>query len=309
MQELFPSGKKRLRVAVEHVEVVRIFDRDQEWVKIQGQIGEILEPKLRKIIERVSARSELAVPFTPYVGRDFPRAQPKVLFVGRATDGWGWREDGKWDRSATLEGVNLADPYWYKGHRGISEIPSQFIDCLIIPTYGRLPPCRGNKKLTSFFWRSIYRIGSALLFELPISEVPVRSPRLSEGTFSSIAWTNVFKVSYRRGSPEMGGDPDGKPNLRDPLIVLQEDFSTLQEEIEILRPKVVLFFTGPAYNPHLEKALPSISFSGRQGLRKVDGLQGLCKGGVALRTNHPNAERFGNFKAEPVVQYIRECLG
>jgi hypothetical protein len=46
-----------------------------------------------------------------------------------------------------------------------------------------------------------------------------------------------------------------------------------------------------------------------RGLRTVDGLKGLCKGGVALRTNHPNAERFGSFKAEPVVRYIRECLG
>jgi hypothetical protein len=298
--------EKRLRVAEEHREVVRMLDGDQEWEKMQGQIGEILEPKLRKIIERVSARSELAVPFTPYVGRDYPRAQTKILFVGRATDGWGWREDGKWDKSATLEGVNLADPHWYET---LSEIPSQFIDCLIIPTYGGLPPCRGNKKYHAPFWRSIYRIGSDLLLEQPISQDPVRSPRLSEGTFTSIAWTNVFKVSYRRGSPEMGGDPAGKPNHRDPLIVLQEDFSTLQEEIEILRPKVVLFFTGPAYDPHLEKALPGISFSGSRGLRKVEGLKGICKEGVALRTNHPSAERFGNFKAEPVVQYIRECLG
>jgi hypothetical protein len=77
MQELFPSGKKRLRVAAEHKEVVRIMDGDQEWVKIQEQIGKILEPTLRKIIERISARSELAVPFTPYVGRGYPRAKTK----------------------------------------------------------------------------------------------------------------------------------------------------------------------------------------------------------------------------------------
>jgi hypothetical protein len=295
--------------------VVSILDGDQEWVKIQGQMGEILEPKLRETIERISTEgwdcTKLAMPFTPYVGRPYPRAQTKILFVGRATDGWGWREDGKWDRSATLEGVNLADPHWYKGHKGLkvlSEIPSQFIDCLIIPTYGGLPPCRGNKKLAAPFWRSIYRIGSDLVLEQPISQVPVRSPRLSEGTFTSIAWTNVFKVSYRRGSPEMGGDPNGKPNHRDPLIVLQEDFITLQEEIEILRPKVVLFFSGPDYDPHLEKALPGISLSGSRGLRKVHGLDGLCKEGVALRTYHPGA--WGDyFKAECVVRYIRECLG
>ena len=46
MQELFPLGKERLRVVAEHGEVVRIMDGDQEWVKIQGQIGEILEPRL-----------------------------------------------------------------------------------------------------------------------------------------------------------------------------------------------------------------------------------------------------------------------
>ncbi len=136
MQELFPSGKKRLRVAAEHWEVVRMLDGDQLWVKIQEQIGVILEPKLRKTIERISAHSDIAVPFTPYVGPAYPRAQTKILFLGKATDGWGWREDGKWDRSATLEGVNLADPHWYKG---LAEIPSQFIDCLLIPTYGGLP--------------------------------------------------------------------------------------------------------------------------------------------------------------------------
>jgi hypothetical protein len=305
MQELFASGNKRLRVAAEHGEVVRILDRDQERVRIQGQIGDVLKPKLQKIIEGISARSEIAVPFTPYVGPAYPRAQTKILFVGRATDGWGWREEAKWDRSATLEGVKLAGPHWYKG---LSEIPSQFIDCLIIPTYGGLPPCRNNKKLASPFWRNIYRIGSDLLFEQPISQDPMRSPSLSEGTFTSIAWTNVFKVSYRRGSPEMGGDPAGRANHRDPLIKLQEDFSTLLEEIAILRPKVVLFFTGPAYDRHLEKALPGISFYGSRGLRKVDGLKGLRKGGVVLRTYHPGA--WGHyFNAELVVRYIREGLG
>lgn len=85
-------------------------DGDQEQVKMQRQIEEVLKPKLRRTIERISTegwtRSEIAVPFIPYVGPAYPHAQTKILFVGRATDGWGWREDGKWDRSATLEGVN-----------------------------------------------------------------------------------------------------------------------------------------------------------------------------------------------------------
>jgi hypothetical protein len=306
MQELFPSGKKRLRVASEHREVVRIMDGDQEWVKIQGQIEEVLEPKLRETIERISARSEIAVPFVPYVGPAYPCAQTKILFVGKATDGWGWRA-GKWDKSATLEGVNLAVPDWYET---LSEIPSQFIDWLIIPTFGGAPKDY-PKYPRAPFWRSIYRISSDLLFDQPIDQAMRTSARLSEGTFTSIAWTNVFKVSYQRGNPETGGDPAGKTNHRDPLIQLQEEedlLSALRMEIEILRPKVVLFFTGPTYDPHLEKALPGISMSGSRGLKKMDGLKGLRKGGVALRTYHPGA--WGDlFKAESVVRYIRECLG
>jgi hypothetical protein len=76
-------------LAAEQEEGARILDGDQEWAKIQGQIEEVLKPKLQKIIERISARSELAgselaVPFTPYVGPSYARAPTKILFVGEA---------------------------------------------------------------------------------------------------------------------------------------------------------------------------------------------------------------------------------
>ena len=65
----------------------------------------------------------------------------------------------------------------------------------------------------------------------------------------SIAWTNLVKCDYKKMRP-----PE---KIEDEV---QEAFPVLQEEISILAPDIVIFFTGPKYDDRLEKSLPGSTF-------------------------------------------------
>ena len=102
---------------------------------------------------------------------------------------------------------------------------------------------------------------------------------LAKTVFRSFAWTNVFKIAPTRGNPPRK------------LRKLQVNDNTLRDEIEYLRPDVILFFTGPKYDSILEKMLP-ISCISSTAVAQIAGLEEAGFGGVALRTYHPQYSRF-----------------
>lgn len=217
---------------------------------------------------RTENRSEIALPFVPYVGPCYARASKKVLIVGKATDGWGWKGE-VWNKESTLDDVDIHRPGWFEE---LATTAERFIEKKIIPFYSN------NSGYSSLFWNRTYRIVSNLLIDHPLEEYE-RRPDLAETAFRSFAWTNVFKIAPTRGNPPR--------ELRE----IQFDDNTLRHEIGYLKPDIILFLTARGYDKILEKVLP-INRIGSETVARVVGLEKEGFGGIALRTYHPQYWRF-----------------
>ena len=94
-------------------------------------------------------------------------------------------------------------------------------------------------------------------------------------------WNNIVKL----GKSGAKGTPSGK------ILALQREwFSILSKEIEILRPHIVIFFTGPNYDEFIRKAFPDARLTGHptRGLRAVAKIASTGLPDNSIRTYHPH---------------------
>jgi hypothetical protein len=252
-----------------------------------------LKDKYLSLIERLRKEEladECAIPFVPYRGSTYGDVKPKILFIGKATYGWGKGE--KEQGSGALNAVLERDDLW--DH--LSKLSVEFIEGQIIPFYG------GEKGLYhSQFWNRIYRLTGQCLYGYSASKSEYKRERQrSEKCFRSIAWSNVFKVGALKSE---GGNP------KKGLIDIQKEENEkegndFEEEITALQPDVAIFSTGPdEYDKHIEDLLPNTSMKdvGPEHLKmkEIEGLDTL-----AFRTYHFQSSYYSNEKFEQVVDYI-----
>ena len=231
-----------------------------------------IDSKLKRLFEEIQLTEdnfEIAVPFVPYIGPDYWTVRKKVLVVGKATDGWGWK-DGLWNKDATLADIDVTQSECFEE---LANTASEFIEKEIIPIYS------GSKGYyNSLFWNRIYHILGKLLADQSL-HLYSRDPRIAKEVFRSFAWTNVFKVAHTRGNP--------KKKLREKQI----ECNTLKDEIEYLKPHAILFFTSRSYDKQLEGILPKIHIE-NEAIAEVSGLDSYGFEGIALRTHHPQYYKF-----------------
>lgn len=100
-------------------------------------------------------------------------------------------------------------------------------------------------------------------------------PSGPEGGF---VWTDLLRVDehYGRPSPDVEGAVLGS-------------FNVFGEEMSILRPAAVVFFTGPDYDEVLRRTLPGVEFSGVSGNHAdaILRLKHLALPPLSFRTYHP----------------------
>jgi hypothetical protein len=251
---------------------------------MNDHINHIIKEQVEKAW-RTENRSKIAVPFVPYVGPCYSKASKKVLIVGKATDGWGWKGED-WNKESTLDDVDICSSSWFEE---LATTAERFIEKKIIPFYSNNAGYNcDNRGYNSLFWNRTYRILSNLLTGHPLKSYERRAD-LAKTAFRSFAWTNVFKIAPKRGNPPK--------KLRE----TQFDYNTLRHEIEHLKPDVVLFFTAPGYDGILKKVLPTISIDSKK-IARVAGLGKEDFGGIALRTYHP---QYWKFDMQEVVTRIR----
>lgn len=243
-----------------------------------------LKAKYLRLIDHLKKQvgpDECTVPFVPYVGSSYGDADPKILVIGKATYGWGKGESGQ--GSGTLGDVLGRDDLC----EYLAELPKRFIEDEIIPFYGG-----GSGHYHSQFWNRIYRLTGNLLLDRPVSKYK-REQQASERCFRSIAWSNVFKVGATKTER-------GNPNQT--LISIQKAHNTLEEEIDVLQPNLVIFSTGPTYDGHLVDFLPKTTLRDAAPdhlrVKEVVGLES-----PAFRTCH--FQYYSNQTFEQVVEYIR----
>jgi hypothetical protein len=244
---------------------------------------------LIELLEEKKLADKCTIPFVPYRGSTYgDDNKPKILVIGKATYGWGKGEKGQ--GSGALNAVLGRDDLW--DH--LSKLSEEFIEGQIIPFYG------GEKGLYhSQFWNRIYRLTGQYMCgeEFSASGEYERERQRSEKRFRSIAWSNVFKVGALKSA-------QGNPNKE--LISIQKDVNTLKEEIDVLKPDVTIFSTGPDYDEHINGFLDtSMEYPEDLDFKlKVKEIEGLER--LAFRTYHFQYYKNQDFKQ--VVDYIRVRL-
>ena len=175
-------------------------------------------------------------PFVPYVGKNFRFAKPRIVIVGKATNEWMSTLDEAVSDAAKNVNELLEKADWVTRDTGPEE------------KRGPMPHYQGYSGYSSLFWCYSYRIASALL-EGRNTLNSSKDPRLAERCFTSIAWSNVFKVGMdcsRNGTP----DP---PMIK--FLLKHARRNWLSTELRLLNPDLVLFSTGWRYDNYLKQML------------------------------------------------------
>lgn len=101
------------------------------------------------------------------------------------------------------------------------------------------------------------------------------------GITTEIIWNNIYKI---------GNKEKGKNRPTDVIRSFEnEHFNVIEEEINILKPDIIIFFTGPNYEKRVEKifsitsSIPLVSSINERELAKFQ----LSNGITAYRTYHP----------------------
>jgi len=239
--------------------------------------------KLFEEVRKCYGTDRCAYPYVPVIPENYPDC-PRILICGKGAGSWGLQYAG-------IEGIGpwstLADVPEKDWYPEVLKVQKAFIE-------------NGPKKFLSgekggfakgTWWRSLYMVMVHVLLGRVIGERWDRrlaNPEDAEFVFSKVAFTNLDKVARR------------KNNLDAPLRRIHDRYYTLAKEIDVLKPCLVWFPTGPNYDKHLCKALPGFKTEDlhHPGVARVHGLEELlAPGGVAIRSYHPQGVKGSRIKA------------
>jgi hypothetical protein len=196
-------------------------------------------------------------PFFIQEGKKFPTSSRKILFVGKSVNGWV-------TTSTDIEILFNGDS---DGKRKIVNRLDE-MSWVVKPNTKR----KGVKTYKhSSFWRLIYLVTKSLLLK-----------EKSKEWYDYIAWSNLYKISPKRGNPT------------DEMKKLQQEVccKILDKEIEILQPKFIIFLTSGwerFYIKHL--GLDLLSFSSVSWSKKNYKIRYKTISGVTyILSQHPQCK-------------------
>ena len=97
----------------------------------------------------------------------------------------------------------------------------------------------------------------------------------------AFTYNNIIKIGKHRAK--------GLPS--EPLLRWQKTwFQVIREEVRILTPDLIVFFTGPRYDKFLQEAFGPLEFFqvGARGIRQLSRVRALGLPANTFRTYHPN---------------------
>lgn len=104
-------------------------------------------------------------------------------------------------------------------------------------------------------------------------------------------WNNILKV----------GRADAKGTPSPEIIKLQHDyFPVIKAEIELLKPDVVVFFTGPYYDQHIKHEFPDAEFAKIENIKE----QEIC----AIHSTNLPSRTFRSYHPQYLVMRKQEIL-
>lgn len=234
---------------------------------LRSQIRDFYRPHLDRLNDaRGTVPGDHAGPFAPFVGRKYDAAFPRMMVVGKATN--GWPEAGDADGIIGLSEQFLEDDYY----------PRHFYAGRPDPTERSNPGC--TRPYRSRFWQRVYALHGMVAHGLGYQEVRTRDEHRADDCFDSIAWSNVYKV----GAADGHGAGLPLPAMREWLS--NNSVGWIQRELEILRPRVVVFSTGPWVDAELRRIFGDGCLSDPIQGGNVARVGGIPYGGIGFRTTH-----------------------
>jgi len=171
-----------------------------------------LKTLYEKLMLDVSDYTDDICPFFIQVGKNFFSASKRLLFVGKATNGWVTKERevaNLFDLENYDRIVNRDDQMeWVHDLEGVNNIYNT------------------NK---SSFWRLIKNVSSDILG--------------IKDWYNYISWSNLYKIA-----PWEGGNPNGSLQK----LQRETCISILNEELKLLKPNAVIFLTSGWENFYLD---------------------------------------------------------
>lgn len=191
-----------------------------------------LKPLYQALLPKVTSKNKVYT-FCLQWGNNFPKeVNTGILYVGKATNGW-------------VTNTRDVDILFGDTKERVFARYDQ------MAWVHNLEKDKKYNTLNSAFWRVIKKI--------------CQSVYGSEGWYSHVAWSNLYKVSFEKGNPDA--------KLKKEQLELCK--KVLQEEIRILSPKYVVFLTSgweKSFFDHLTKGLtrenlPVVKWGGKHETR------------------------------------------
>jgi hypothetical protein len=267
-------------------------------MNLQAQIKNFYDKFVPLLITELKAAPEFRLnqyccPQLPYVGDWYESAKPRLMIVGKAPNGWDYRD-------LDPEYSTLDDVCHMEKPPNLLEWSRKFIvddDQLPYFSGGKTRYPKTSDVITSF-WRAIYKLVPGIL-DGTGNVCRERNSNDADKCFRSIVWTNVFKIGMHGK-----GNPDSR---MEKFLSRGRIGGLLADEITLLKPDLVLFFTGPNYDPVLEQMLPGVEIKNQGRIAKIDWPKVKFNG---FRTDHPGywTRSKPRFNPQQFVNQILESL-
>lgn len=169
-------------------------------------------------------------PLLIHAFEDYNQAPVKLMIFGQETNGWGSR-DNKPSHCDVAEVERILKIY-ENFKNGVRD---------------------GRNCYTSPFWSWSYKFARMLYEKTNIKQ--------NEGfkEKQSFIWNNILKLGKF--------NTKGKPSSA-VIEYEMKEFNVVFRELEILQPKVCIFFTGPSYDKYIKSKFKGISFDCIEGYKK-----------------------------------------
>jgi hypothetical protein len=247
-------------------------EREIFTAEYRREMRELVRDFCNKIPEKAINETKQFALFWPVIGRDYLKEDIKLLIIGRATNGWGEKDDNIWFNQKAMDETEIETII----QGSFNYIQTEKNDCpfdwIKDPKY---------KMTRSAFWRVV-------------KEVIMSFYNKSENDcYYPIAWSEMCKIAPAEGK---------NPNARETDIQWNKCMELISLEIKMLKPKNVLFMTGWEWAKYyFEKEHIKTTYKSR----KPAGVEatGDAFGANIIVAPHPERK-----KQDPIVKAIKESL-
>lgn len=195
---------------------------------IQDQLNEIYEKFKKNTVLPAEISERASPPLLLSVSDKWAQSPNRILIIGQETQGWDF-DPGDYFPDLESSIRNFSD--FQKLHNSVPALTAGYRAF----EFARHQPANYN----SPFWRAYRSVRCSLNEE-------------ADGPETAVLWSNLFRVDLDGGSVVKNGSSEEVTHIREAGITL------LREEINLLKPTAVIFFTGPDYNEHLHAQFPGV---------------------------------------------------